>query len=451
MLVNLLPNRYTVAVAGRVPGGPTAEMNKNLVLLQIALVALLAGCRKSLPSKQQTIPTAPIKEYWIGTNSNTRNLGTSDQPFDGSTREKYDKLIHSIRGPCVIHLSPGIFWTWGTYGTNYLNPGVQLVGAGMTNTVIRLATNCPPTISAAFLHVICNHFAWQSNSAVSDLTVDGNYPEFVLCGRTNLHVNGVTLCGTHQRISRVTATNLFVGTNIPGVNNEGWSLTIITGGAVQTNACEGEVIEDCVVTKFYGAIQTDGIALNSDLKTKVPISGIIRSNTVTRVTEAFNGAWMVNTRITGNFVYNCYDGLYGDTGAYSNLVVSANIFENVTWCARFPRNGKNSLRRDNLTFANNYCAIRANGAMVAVGNFGVASAVPPFFNLTIVSNTVEYAPGPRKNARFITVKEVKGLKIASNTISSAFAGSVIANCSSVAISNNVNFTGTPYRLPQTAR
>lgn len=420
-------------------------MNKNLVLLQIALIALLTGCRKSLPAKE-TVQGRPLKEYWIGTISNTLNLGTFEQPFDGSTREKYDALIPSIHGPSVIHLSRGVFWTWGSYGTNRLNPGVQLVGSGMSNTVIRLDTNCPPTTSAAFLHVICNGYAWQSNNAVSDLTVDGNYPEFILGGRTNLHVNGVTLSGSRQRISRVTVTNLFVGTNISGINNEGWSLTICTGGAHQTNACEGEVIEDCVVTKFYGPIQTDGIAFNSDPATKVPISGIMRSNVVTGVVEAFNGAWMVNSRIVGNLVYNCYDGLYGDTGTYSNLVVSANVFENVAWGARFPCYGTDSLRRDNLTFANNYFALRDGGAMLGIGTLGVGSAVPPFFNLTIASNTVQYAPGLRKNTRFVTVRNVKGLTIVGNTINPSFARSVIANCSSLAVSNNVDSAGKAYLL-----
>ena len=157
------------------------------------------------------------------------------------------------------------------------------------------------------------------------------------------------------------------------------------------------------------------------------------------------------SRITGNLVYNCYDGLYGDTGTYSNLVVSANVFENVAWGARFPCNGAASLRRDNLTFADNYCAVRDNGALLGIGTIGVGSAPPPFYNLTIVSNTVEYAPGPRNHARFITIKDVKGLTIAGNTISREFAESLVANCSSVAISNNVDFAGTPYLLPQTTR
>ena len=101
-------------------------MNKKIVfLLQIAFVALSAGCRKSPPPEEKAVRSTPLTEYWIGTDPDTLNLGTIDQPFDGSTREKYDRLIPSILGPCVIHLRPGIFWTWGSYGNNLLNSGIS--------------------------------------------------------------------------------------------------------------------------------------------------------------------------------------------------------------------------------------------------------------------------------------------------------------------------------------
>jgi hypothetical protein len=90
-------------------------------------------------------------ELWITCRHDGQvGRGTLDDPFDGSTQERFDAVLNHLYATntthVTIHLGPGTFPTMGSYVYVAYNPkpgwflddGWQIIGAGMGNTVLKL-------------------------------------------------------------------------------------------------------------------------------------------------------------------------------------------------------------------------------------------------------------------------------------------------------------------------
>lgn len=91
-------------------------------------------------------------EIWISARTDGKaGTGTSIDPFDGSTQEKFDSILNRLykenRKNVNIYLGVGTFYTLGSYVYVAYDPspgwvaddGWKILGAGMGNTVLKLA------------------------------------------------------------------------------------------------------------------------------------------------------------------------------------------------------------------------------------------------------------------------------------------------------------------------
>jgi hypothetical protein len=369
-------------------------------------------------------------EVWISTNTNTGNLGTLDNPFDGSTHLKFDSVMNSLPANCTVHLLAGTYQTLGSDAGYVLKTGQKILGAGVDNTIIQLVPNAPG--NGAEVCVMVNTTSYCSNNVVSDLTLDANF------NAEHLTCNGLVLHGSHQTARNVKVIN--TGQR-EGVGGESWGVAIDAGGFGNTNNSEGNVIENCEIGPVLNGLG-DGIALNCnwfDKNSPCPywISGVMRNNRIYFNSQngiGINGAWMRNVLIEGNYISGAVTGFYGDTGGYTNLIVAHNVFENCDYSVWFA-----NYSRQNLMFCyNTFSTTKASGTLP----FYFSSTMNGIYtNISIVGNLVTYngnRPGP--GDRFLVANNTTGLIIANNTIEAGLVSS-FSGCTGVNMYFNYDLKG----------
>jgi hypothetical protein len=166
----------------------------------------------------------PLREIWIcrRTDGATQELfgsGTVDDPYDGSTHLKFDRVMREkIPQKSLIRLGPGGFETQGGNGNGHLfvgfepKPGWRIVGSGMFQTTLKLVNAIGigegiPIIGASSV---------VDGLEVSDLTLDCNLP-----GQPNssgydyarIMVQGIAVAGSDITVRRVRVINW--GTQTP--------------------------------------------------------------------------------------------------------------------------------------------------------------------------------------------------------------------------------------------
>lgn len=150
-------------------------------------------------------------EIWIAQRSGQKGTGTLNDPFDGSTADKFDARMKELPGPTLVHLGPGTFETNG-YSDDLADPwqiraGMRIVGSGMNATILKLVN--ATTANAQYFAI--GHRLTTGSPAVpnpmdlcevSDLTIDANLQSgsSVACG-------AVRLMGNHVKVQRVRAKN----------------------------------------------------------------------------------------------------------------------------------------------------------------------------------------------------------------------------------------------------
>src|SRR5712664_2520417 len=82
-------------------------------------------------------------EFWVSTNTNTANLGTLADPYDGSTAAKFDLVMTNMPSNCVVHILAGTYETHGLppggAGPGWVvHSGEKLRGSGMDTTILHL-------------------------------------------------------------------------------------------------------------------------------------------------------------------------------------------------------------------------------------------------------------------------------------------------------------------------
>jgi hypothetical protein len=377
----------------------------------------------------ETSATAMENQYWISTNTDSSNLGTLDDPFICNSQPAFDSTMNSLPANSTIHLLPGIYQTEGSAGW-YVKSGQKLLGSGMDVTTVQLVNGAPSGDA-----VISSHLG--TNMVVSDLTADGNYTS----GTYTYY--GVQLMGTKLTILRVKAINLaFFDTSL---NSESWGITCGAAGYGSTIQSEGNLIEDCEVSHFSGGSAITAFAFGGSPSNG--ISGIMRGNRVYLSTsvptnvdyKGFNGSYTHDWLVEDNYVHGGDVGFYGDSGSYSNVVVTHNLFENCPYGVALL--GGN---RINLKFVSNTMLLNTGTNEYGHDDaffFCTASGFA-YTNIVITGNFVDFSGAtlPGMTYYLLDADTVGGLTVANNTVNSTFVDQ-FNSCSAVNIHGNFDLNG----------
>jgi hypothetical protein len=427
------------------------------ILLGVFLVTLLI-----LTASAETQFT---NEFWISTvvqtNGGTNGVygsGTLDCPYDGSTQDRFDHVMHKLCGvnwyPPVqnttIHILAGIYQTLGSYtiADQYrdtigwrLQNGQKLLGSGIDNTIIQLVNS-----AGSGSHVIGSYPINCSNIVVADLMVDCNYNPALGA----VSYGGIDLAGTGHTVRRVKVINVACADPDPrcgevaaiGINGNGMN-------------SEGNIIEDCESYSAPGQC-ADGMGFVGSNDGSSWASGILRNNRMifTPITNqvggwttiACGGAWMRNSLFEGNYIKGANRGFYGDTGGYTNIIVSHNVFENCGYGVLLLE-----IPRQNLMFCYNTFVYTISNLYGTVFDFagtnynsdGTISAITYYTNISFIGNIVIYNGTPSYNSPFLNVANIIGLVVANNTVEASLPNR-IAGCANVSIYNNYDLQGNFY-------
>ena len=259
------------------------------------------------------------RQIWIATRSDgisgTGTLGDpfngSDGGFDGKMGELSAQGVTNIQ----INLLPGIFETQGTLRW-MPRSGWRIHGAGIDITTVRLVN-----VSNNVFGVIAQPIP-ESNTEISDLTVDCNYspnnPNFA---------SAVVLSGDRHTLRRIKAINAYG--EPPAAEN--FILAIVT--SAWESGSEGNLIEHCEVSQFKGSYCM-AISFGSGPNPAAYIGGIIRGNNVydlhgaagPSACTAYGTGAMRNAVLEDNGSYNCDSALNNDTGRSINVIIRGNRF-----------------------------------------------------------------------------------------------------------------------------
>jgi len=158
-------------------------------------------------------------DVWIAHRKDgIKGTGTINDPYDGSTDERFDGIMASLpqNVPVRVHLGPSSpaepFQTKGfslsSTGTPNASPawqprpGMKIVGSGKDVTFLQLKLPGTPTANNHYFAIGAPTTAPVDFLEVSDLTIDCNLPSgsSVACG-------AIRVMGNHVRIQRVKCVN----------------------------------------------------------------------------------------------------------------------------------------------------------------------------------------------------------------------------------------------------
>jgi hypothetical protein len=260
--------------------------------------------------------------------------GTQNDPYDGSTQAKFDKLMKDVvPSKATIRLGPGVYQTKGGTGHNRFEgdwrpkSGQRIIGSGMFATTLQFvgaSTDTEPVYSYSLI----GSFDWLDGFEVSDLTLDCN-----LDGQPNTTgyrfprtmVLGIDVRGVRIEIRRVRVVNF--GTRVPSFEY-GKSVTGYECFAIIISPAENHpdkaapydcVIEDCIIEQPSRN--------NAELISCLTISG----------REAAEGSVGQQLDARGCVIRNCLvDGAFVKPGPFSPMPVAALTHLGTTATLRTP-------------------------------------------------------------------------------------------------------------------
>lgn len=278
-------------------------------------------------------------EIWIGpgpTHAGTgafTGLGTQLNPYVGD----YDmiwsnKVIHHTN--IVVHLLPGIFWTYAYPFDNSIMvpPGAQILGSGIDVTILKNDRRPMGGFSCFFTF-------FTSGCTIADMTLDSNTTHT----ETNAY-DGIQIGGSNNVVRNVKHINGF-GYSDPsghGTNDqEGFSMLLVGTGDVKAS---GNLIDHCISeatwyprTNIYFGNRVESNNYVSGLG--VDSGGTVRNSTVRypHLTGSTNenvnfhaiGFGGFNNTLLNNVVIGGQFGTSADTYTYSNCTIAYNVFNDV--------------------------------------------------------------------------------------------------------------------------
>jgi hypothetical protein len=179
--------------------------------------------------------------------------GTKSNPYDGSTAEKFDKIMREMPENIIINLLEGTFETTGSATFNdskgyYLKNGWKIRGKGIDKTIIKRIA-FPADTGGGNGHVVFQMPYYSlGNVEVSNLTIDENWHN--LNANPNNCSSAVQLYGNNNIIRRVKAIN---GYGNKSFGREAFILTICSryNGNLWEDNTNG-LIEYCEIDGFRG-------------------------------------------------------------------------------------------------------------------------------------------------------------------------------------------------------
>src|SRR5436190_3923279 len=117
-------------------------MKTEFVKLIRCFVVALGVLTIILHAQRTVAQTQLTNEFWICNTTNTANLGTLSDPYDGSTQTKFDSIMANLPTGCTVHLLGGTYRTHGDALGNggYLLRGQKVLGSGIDVTILQLAS-----------------------------------------------------------------------------------------------------------------------------------------------------------------------------------------------------------------------------------------------------------------------------------------------------------------------
>jgi parallel beta-helix repeat protein len=294
---------------------------------------------------------AKDREIWIGQRSDgKKGRGTAEDPFDGSTQQKFDKLLRGYwwRGvkDLTVHISAGTFETVGngdyvpglTNGVEgwRCNSGWTIIGAGRELTVLKIIKNFTGPDDVVGTCGISSSDSGVNNVTIQDLTVDCNFDAI---GTNRSRDTGVSLQGSNHTIRRVTVKN------VSGLGGESFPIAI---GGVNVNSSKN-LIEECTITGWKGGMG-GSITIANNMRNMEPpytyTSGLVRNNRVFGTHIGYGGWGMKNVTFSGNIAEGCSYGVNIDSLKNSKVSFLNNQFMDcrnyglvLTNCANFKIQG----------------------------------------------------------------------------------------------------------------
>ena len=272
------------------------------VVLFIAIVAQGIASAQSKQSEDCTSPAARLPQgttrIYIALRNGQDGSGKSQADArDGSTVTAFDAILRCYSEGCsvpssgkpvaktenlIVCLGPGTFSTLGNYdfiiNVPHTNPagftigkGWKIHGAGKDKTTLKLSAYLPITNAVNPQSLPVNTganlvFGTNSDAAsgieISDLTIDGNYPE--LKARSRLHgLRALGLDAIHLRsdlggnwIHDVNVINLAAELGAINMHWEAFPVWIVSADRSKPAQNRGNIIENVTMTQHYGEVCT---------------------------------------------------------------------------------------------------------------------------------------------------------------------------------------------------
>jgi hypothetical protein len=372
-------------------------------------------------------------EFWISSIA-TGNIypsgGTLANPLDGSTEAKFDENMKNLPENSVIHILAGTYETWGSYAWS-MQTGQKILGSGRDNTILQLPLGTPQ-------HSVGTSVIYSqgivTNGEIADLTLDCNWQ-----GQGYTY-GGISIDGTGNIVSRVRVIHCGF---TAGVSSEAFGIGLDNNNLPTS---QGNIIEDCEVSEFSG-----GPGITAIVMCGTPtnyMTGIIRNNVVILPASSsvdgfgINGSWVSDMLVEGNYIYGALNGIYSDTGGWTDSRILNNTLRNCfNGVAIFPQ----TATLKNLTAAfNKIDLVATNNYMGAAFDFSGAA----WTNIFLFGNTVDFYNAGSSPSILVAADGVTGLVFENNFVDPQLAGNQLntpyfTNVINLTIDNNYDLFGTP--------
>lgn len=357
------------------------------------------------------------KEVWLAVRTDgLPGAGTAEDPFDASTRVKFDTLMASFGSYTTIHLAPGTYETRGkdvyfnrAAGTDgapewVVLSGWKILGAGIGVTTIKLVINATELFNGGDTgHGYCIFSKWAvptDDVTIKDLTLDLNWDN--LDHTFKLYTAGIFLGGNYtsdvvytqgHRILIEDVRIIHAGTD--SVLTEMFICTLNTAD----NSWMHRVTIDEMSAHSVGGMTMMSVGFQKNTRCRISECHLDGSFSGTpdwtnpQIGFSLHGPQCVLECNTVNGV--AFAGPYHDTGYCDEIIVRNNHFMNVTVGAYIFQNASGAGK---LVFENNIIELihrperSANYTAIGIQASGVGYTAPPY-NITqaiVRGNTVRY-------------------------------------------------------------
>jgi hypothetical protein len=152
------------------------------------------SAEESVPLPTATPASSPTQDIWIAVRTDgLPGSGTQADPFDGSTPEKLDTILHNYYWTfnLGVHLmGAGPFRTYANH-IWHVRPGWVISGDGMDRTTIQMVGNVAGMRDDVDVFTSDSNVV-TDNATIKDITVDCNWAELALTADEGLGARAVT-------------------------------------------------------------------------------------------------------------------------------------------------------------------------------------------------------------------------------------------------------------------